>query len=770
MIIESIHIECFGRLTDLSCAFDERLNIIEGENESGKSTLAAFIRYMLYGFTGRAGGLELAEKKKRINWEKGRAAGSMTVRVGDHRYLIERSTILITGTRGRETYRDIGSIIDLENRMPLSGNESAGERFLAVPETVFMNTAFVSQVGARIGGTELNEAIENLLFSGDESLNVQRAQDKLETLRRSLLHKNGKGGELYESEQEERALAARLEAAEKANLQLLTQEAELTAATRKWQAAEKRADDAARRLSEEENAHLLHSYARLHEAEKTLSDAEGELRNMNGLPAYRLHESDLTDLALSRRAVEDAERRYREAATRRAGYSGAGLTRETTTYLEKTEKIGSTDDLRTRAAGDRKRRLLYTVGGGAAAAVGLTLLILALAAPFLFGGFTALPLTLAFLCLTGGVVLGAFALRAHRTLSSLFCTYGVLTHEEFLRRMEEVDRGRENVNAYRAAAREAYDAEMTAETEYKRALDELDTVVHRFDTRLPEENIPAFLDELTETARGVMEKKKDREATILRAQSAVDALAEQLAGTNEAAARAGLPLDREIRPEDLDIEQRKREKEHHAAQARVLAEQVRGLERSVTALRTGTEDPAALQAELEAVRAHIRNAKEQHAACQLAYEAISGAGERLRQEVSPRLSDFACRMMEMLTEGKYTRVGVDGDLGVTFGAGDGTYAIDYMSTGAQDLTYLSLRMALIDLLYREKPPVCFDESFAFQDDARTARILTALAERAAEGQQNLIFTCHTRESEVARRMVPGAMVIRLEDGDEQNRK
>jgi uncharacterized protein YhaN len=85
-----------------------------------------------------------------------------------------------------------------------------------------------------------------------------------------------------------------------------------------------------------------------------------------------------------------------------------------------------------------------------------------------------------------------------------------------------------------------------------------------------------------------------------------------------------------------------------------------------------------------------------------------------------------------------------------------------MSTGTQDLTYLSLRMALIDLLYREeKPPVCFDESFAFQDDARTERILRALYDRSAEGQQNLIFTCHKRESEAAVRVAPEAAVIRL---------
>ena len=47
MIIEKIVIKSFGRLTDMTLEFSDRVNVIEGENESGKSTIAAFIRYML---------------------------------------------------------------------------------------------------------------------------------------------------------------------------------------------------------------------------------------------------------------------------------------------------------------------------------------------------------------------------------------------------------------------------------------------------------------------------------------------------------------------------------------------------------------------------------------------------------------------------------------------------------------------------------------------------------------------------------------------------
>ena len=763
MIIESIRIDAFGCLSDFSCTFDPRLTIIEGENEAGKSTLAAFIRFMLYGFTGRAGGAELAEKKKRIHWQKGRAAGSMVVRVGEKRYLIERSTTVVTSGKGKETYRDTGEITDLATRLPLKDKEkSAGEKFLGVNETVFLNTAFVGQVNTRIGGNELNEAIENLLFSGDENLNVQRALKRIDDQRKTLAHKIGRGGEIAELERRQSELLVRLATAEKGNVTLLEKEAELGSFKTKLATAVKKLDEVTEREKEEESALLLCSYNRMHEVEKQLSQAESALRNLDGLPAYRLHESDLTDLALARKTAEDAGKRYREAVVRRGELSGTGLSRETTAYLEAAEKAGGTATLRAAADREAKKKSRSLIIGASSCGVGLLLLILGLAAPSLFAGLVALPLIFGVAALADGAYFLFRALRARGAFNALLTAYGVEDLAAFFSRMEEIDRGKDALSAYRIAAKDAYDTEVKLHSEYDRALSELDTVVHRFEKRLPEKGRAEFLDALANDARQVMDKKKEKEAEIHTAQSVLDALTAQLAGTNEAAARAALPADREIKPEDVRLDEWKRQKAFYNDQQRTLSEKVRELTETVATLRSRTEDPAVLQAEIEELTVRIAAKREQYEACRLAYEAISGAGERLREQVSPRLSDFACAMMTEMTDGRYERVGVDRDLGVSMGTADGTFALDYMSTGTQDLTYLSLRMALIDLLYREeKPPVCFDESFAFQDDARTERILRALYGRAAEGQQNLIFTCHKRESEAAMRVAPEAAVIRL---------
>ena len=80
MIIEKVVIKSFGLITDMTLEFSDKVNVIEGQNEAGKSTIAAFIRYMLYGFDDTEDS-ELGERRKRINWETGTAQGSMYVRV-----------------------------------------------------------------------------------------------------------------------------------------------------------------------------------------------------------------------------------------------------------------------------------------------------------------------------------------------------------------------------------------------------------------------------------------------------------------------------------------------------------------------------------------------------------------------------------------------------------------------------------------------------------------------------------------------------------------
>ena len=49
MTFESLYIKSFGKLNGKRISFSDGVNIIEGGNESGKSTICAFIQFIFYG-------------------------------------------------------------------------------------------------------------------------------------------------------------------------------------------------------------------------------------------------------------------------------------------------------------------------------------------------------------------------------------------------------------------------------------------------------------------------------------------------------------------------------------------------------------------------------------------------------------------------------------------------------------------------------------------------------------------------------------------------
>src|SRR5215468_9460666 len=86
MRIESIHIDGFGVWNDKSFGpLGPGLNVFYGPNETGKSTLMAFIRAMFFGFEKRGS----AKRYEPLNG--GAHGGSLQLLVGDTRVRIERS-------------------------------------------------------------------------------------------------------------------------------------------------------------------------------------------------------------------------------------------------------------------------------------------------------------------------------------------------------------------------------------------------------------------------------------------------------------------------------------------------------------------------------------------------------------------------------------------------------------------------------------------------------------------------------------------------------
>ena len=183
MRILDLNLQHFGKFENRTISFQPGVNVICGGNETGKSTLHACIRAMLFGVGQRPGrGHGSGEYSLRQPWENGsHFAGKMRVEKDGKIYRIERnfyrndrSLRLICETEGRE--------------VPLEGDDLS---FLlnGMGEAAFVNTIFIPQAGARtddaLAGL-VREYLLNLQESGDAGMNVTAAKDYLKKKRRDL--------------------------------------------------------------------------------------------------------------------------------------------------------------------------------------------------------------------------------------------------------------------------------------------------------------------------------------------------------------------------------------------------------------------------------------------------------------------------------------------------------------------------------------------------------------------------------------------------------
>ena len=208
MYIESVYAVSFGSLKNVSLDLTSGMNIVEGRNESGKSTFGELIRFIFYGFSGKA------DRENHLSFSTGIAEGSAIINCGGKRYRIERRCV---------GAKDSLSVIDLDDGSSCFAGKVPGEVFFRLPAKLFTSTVFVGQTaGRRIDGRETSEAVENLLFSADESVSAKKSLQILDKGRVSLLHKNGKGGRLYTVDGEIGKLKEDFEAASRSNGEMIS--------------------------------------------------------------------------------------------------------------------------------------------------------------------------------------------------------------------------------------------------------------------------------------------------------------------------------------------------------------------------------------------------------------------------------------------------------------------------------------------------------------------------------------------------------------------
>ena len=766
MQIESIHIEHFGRLNSVDLKFHKDLNIIEGANESGKSTLAAFIRFMLYGFPQRTNTGRLSEKQKRLSWEHGVCEGSMILTVGEKRYEIRRF-VPAPGSDARESV----SVTDLKTGLPAHSRKEPGDAFLEVPEELFLSTAFVGDLSStQVEGRGMAEAIENLIFSGDEKINTDRARTELSQARGSLLHPSGKGGALFTLRQKQDALFRRLSIAKSEHAKILHLESELSQFRKKKADSLREIEYNTKLETDYNNVKTIKAYDYLHELEENIDVLDHELLKAK-------QNAKIGDVIPDAATVERLAR-YRSDIREKAEKAEASKERvkalEDTPPVDKpTEKLlsysqnhGGESVLRERAASAAFRRTLYLVFMivfFAACLASLPLDFFVFKLDFSDIGKLPIILTLAVkaaLFLTGTIFLLLY-ISAEKSLRTVFRAVGAHTLPSLREVLTDLTAARQSLARYEGELSEARRLMVETDEAYLDLSEEIMRYLLQFgdsfDPENAEECLLSLISRIEENLRDIEEMETKR----ARTQESIREIRNRLGDKNEIQVRATVPPgDREriaaLNAGTIALAIRDARRHYHFNEDKENEH-----ERKLAAARLGAEDPLLLQAEMEQLSEKIDAMLLRLTAYDLAIDSLNTAGERLRTEISPRLARYACHLMNIATDGKYSTLTVSSNIDLGFTEKDTVRDAAYLSAGTQDVAYLSLRMSLVDLLYSEMPPLFFDESFAHQDDTRAVSLLRALRVLCDEGKQLFVFTCHSREAALSANIFNGYSHIKL---------
>ena len=179
----------FGTLDHRVLAPAPGLNIIEAPNESGKSTLLAFLRTMLYGFPPRERGLN-ADRNRYAPWSLAPMAGTLALSCRMGEITLQRDSVRAGDPMSRFTAVYSGS----GESVPGLRAESSGEQLLGVPREVYERSAFIRQSGIAVdANAELERRIAALITTGEEGVSYTDAAAALKKqLNARQYHRSGR--------------------------------------------------------------------------------------------------------------------------------------------------------------------------------------------------------------------------------------------------------------------------------------------------------------------------------------------------------------------------------------------------------------------------------------------------------------------------------------------------------------------------------------------------------------------------------------------------
>ena len=171
MKLIACHINNFGKLSDLNINFNDGVNVINQPNGWGKSTLAAFLKAMLYGFdTKKEPGAFERERKLYKPWQGGTYGGELDFEADGVEYRLVRTFGLTEKQDDFHLYR-LATMVECDDFSPL-----LGEELFDLDRSSFKRTIYIAQADCMFSSSDsISAKLGNMAENTNDINNFESA-------------------------------------------------------------------------------------------------------------------------------------------------------------------------------------------------------------------------------------------------------------------------------------------------------------------------------------------------------------------------------------------------------------------------------------------------------------------------------------------------------------------------------------------------------------------------------------------------------------------
>ena len=746
MIIENLRITNFGKFKDASFSFGSGVNMIEGDNESGKSTLADFIVFIFYGLSDEKTPFG-SEKEKYLGTAR-KIGGSLTLSCPKGRFRIERSI----DRSEKSVLEERVNIVDLSIDSPIRGRDPAA-LFLGIPRETFERSCLMAQLEKRsVCPVDLGRAVENMLSSADESINAQKAVEKLEEKIGSLSSGADTPGSIASKRERVKDLELRKEAAVKNEEEYKKLQESLKDNTKKTESNKRELAVCEKRAAHAEAQQRLQ---RIKKAGQANTDHRAALDAFEKAKEELVCDGFLPDRAYTQALSSTLAEALRLSSLLQSAETRRSENEQKLSDLpepvggKEGQLLGALQESGQKRSANKNYMLLSA--GGAGLMLFLTILFIVL--KILPGAIVCGVLTL-----VGAALALWFYLRFRDAVNKENALYASAGAENKEQLAEAVER-----NARLTAEREALQriiAEETArieksENDYFTEMEKGDALAKRWGRSAASiEELKEVSIEAEEAYERLEQLSKEEKQTAITAEHLTTETSEK-----ELRELVGLlrsdGINEEITPEeykDLGVKIKFYRQTSDALDARIKQQKERS-----DGLLASMEDRYELDEQIGAAKEELANAEHELEVRKAARDLLLESISYMQARILPGIMEDASTFFAGATNGKYPTLSASPDFKVTAVDEKGqALEMGRMSGAMAELCYMALRFGMTGALFRGQPmPMILDESFSSLDDLHLAAAFTAVMERAgAQKNQILLMTCRKRETALMEKIGP----------------